>query len=244
MKLNYISPEWPAPKKVKALVTTRLEGVSQGVYQGLNLGDHVGDSWVDVAQNRTLVREAVPSEPHWLRQVHGNTVAYADQLKELVEADAAVARDVNSVCAILTADCLPVLFCAINGSVVAAAHAGWRGLAAGVLEQTVEMMAHPPVQIMAWFGPAIGATAFEVGDDVRDRFVADMSQAGHAFKATKAGKWLADIYLLARLRLQRMGVTAIYGGDLCTYQDAKRFYSYRRDGVTGRMGSLIWIAES
>lgn len=244
MKLNYISPDWPAPKKVKALVTTRLEGVSQGVYQGLNLGDHVGDSWVDVAQNRTLVRDVVPSEPHWLRQVHGNTVAYADQLKELVEADAAVARDVNSVCAILTADCLPVLFCAINGSVVAAAHAGWRGLAAGVLEQTVEMMAHPPVQIMAWFGPAIGATAFEVGDDVRDRFVADMPQAEHAFKATKAGKWLADIYLLARLRLQRMGVTAIYGGDFCTYHDAKRFYSYRRDGVTGRMGSLIWIAES
>lgn len=244
MKLNYISPEWPAPKKVKTLVTTRLEGVSQGVYQGLNLGDHVGDSWVDVAQNRTLVREVLPSEPHWLRQVHGNTVAYADQLKELVEADAAVAREENTVCAILTADCLPVLFCAINGSVVGAAHAGWRGLAAGVLEQTVEVMAYPPVQIMAWLGPAIGATAFEVGDEVRDVFVADLPQADKAFKAANAGKWMADIYLLARLRLQRMGVTAIYGGDMCTYRDPKRFYSYRRDGVTGRMGSLIWIGES
>lgn len=244
MNLNLITPDWPAPATVKTLVTTRSEGVSQGVYRGLNLGDHVGDSWVDVAQNRTLVREALPSEPHWLKQVHGAAVAYADQLKELVEADAAVAMRTNTVCAVLTADCLPVLFCATDGSVVGAAHAGWRGLAAGVLEQTVEVMAHPPTQIMAWLGPAIGPAAFEVGDEVRQVFVADMPQAVSAFQAGKPGKWLADIYQLARLRLERIGVEQIYGGDLCTYSDAARFYSYRRDGVTGRMGSLIWIAES
>lgn len=244
MNLNLITPDWPAPATVKTLVTTRSEGVSQGVYRGLNLGDHVGDSWVDVAQNRTLVREALPSEPHWLKQVHGTAVAYADQLKELVEADAAVAMRTNTVCAVLTADCLPVLFCATDGSVVGAAHAGWRGLAAGVLEQTVEVMAHPPTQIMAWLGPAIGPAAFEVGDEVRQVFVADMPQAVSAFQAGKPGKWLADIYQLARLRLERIGVEQIYGGDLCTYSDAARFYSYRRDGVTGRMGSLIWIAES
>ena len=244
MNLNFITPDWPAPRNVKSLITTRAGGVSQGVYQGLNLGDHVGDSWVDVAQNRTLVREELPSEPLWLKQVHGTTVAYADQLKEIVEADAAMARRANTVCTVLTADCLPVLFCAMDGSVVGAAHAGWRGLAAGVLEQTVDVMAHPPGQMMAWFGPAIGPAAFEVGDEVRQVFVADLPEAASAFKGVSAGKWLADIYLLARLRLQRIGLTEIYGGDYCTYGDAQQFYSYRRDGVTGRMASLIWIAES
>lgn len=244
MNLNLITPDWPAPETVKTLVTTREKGVSQGIYHGLNLGDHVGDSWVDVAQNRTLVREALPSEPHWLKQVHGTAVAYADQLKEQVEADAAVATQANTICAVLTADCLPVLFCAADGSVVGAAHAGWRGLAAGVLEQTVEVMAHPSAQIMAWLGPAIGPAAFEVGNEVRQVFVDDLPSTASAFRAGKAGKWMADIYQLARLRLERIGVTRIYGGDLCTYSDATRFYSYRRDGVTGRMGSLIWIAEN
>ncbi|MDR3390469.1 MAG: peptidoglycan editing factor PgeF [Sulfuriferula sp.] len=241
MSLKLITPDWPAPKTIRTLVTTRSDGVSQGAYKGLNLGDHVGDSWVDVAQNRTLVREALPSEPHWLKQVHGTTVAYADRLKELVEADAAVAREMNTVCAVLTADCLPVLFCATDGSVVGAAHAGWRGLAAGVLEQTVAVMAHPPEGVMAWLGPAIGPTAFEVGDEVRQAFVAKLPLTASAFRSASPGKWLADIYQLARLRLQHMGVMQIYGGDFCTYREATRFYSYRRDGVTGRMGSLIWI---
>jgi polyphenol oxidase len=242
MSLKLITPDWPAPKTIRTLVTTRSDGVSQGAYKGLNLGDHVGDSWVDVAQNRTLVREVLPSEPHWLKQVHGTTVAYADQLKELVEADAAVAREMNTVCAVLTADCLPVLFCTTDGSVVGAAHAGWRGLAAGVLEQTVAAMEHPPAGIMAWLGPAIGPTAFEVGDEVRQAFVTELPLTASAFRSASPGKWLADIYQLARLRLQHMGVTQIYGGDFCTYREATRFYSYRRDGVTGRMGSLIWIA--
>lgn len=243
MDLNPIIPDWPLPESVKSIVTTRVGGVSQGAYRGLNLGDHVGDSWVDVAQNRTMVRELLPSEPNWLKQVHGTAVAYADQLKEVVEADAAVARGVDAVCAVLTADCLPVLFCATDGTVVGAAHAGWRGLAAGVLEQTVAVMAHPPEHIMAWFGPAIGPAAFEVGDEVRHAFVADLPQAARAFQDAGVGKWWADIYLLARLRLERMGLTQIYGGELCTYSDAKQFYSYRRDGITGRMGSFIWIVD-
>ncbi|MHB1676857.1 MAG: peptidoglycan editing factor PgeF [Sulfuriferula sp.] len=241
MQKRWIYPDWPAPSLIKSLVTTRADGISQGVYSGLNLGDHVGDSSVDVAQNRTRLREELPGDPHWLKQVHGATVAYADHLKEPIEADAAVAKRTNSICAVLTADCLPVLFCATDGSVVGAAHAGWRGLAGGVLEQTVEMMEHLPQQIMAWLGPAIGPAAFEVGDEVRAVFVADLPQSAAAFKGIGTGKWLADIYTLARLRLQRVGVTHIYGGDLCTYKDAERFYSYRRDGVTGRMASLIWI---
>ncbi len=241
MPKHWIYPDWPVPSRIKSLVTTRADGVSRGIYAGLNLGDHVGDSVVDVAQNRTVLREDLPADPHWLKQVHGATVAYADHLKELVEADAVIARRANTVLAILTADCLPVLFCTVDATVIAAAHAGWRGLAAGVLEQTVEMMERPSRQIMAWLGPAIGPRAYEVGDEVRRVFVAASPQSAAAFKGAGAGKWLMDIYALARLRLQRVGVTRIYGGDLCTYTDAERFYSYRRDGVTGRMASLIWM---
>ncbi|MEQ1668003.1 MAG: laccase domain-containing protein, partial [Sulfuriferula sp.] len=153
--MKYIYPDWPAPSQVQALSTLRAEGVSVGVYRGLNLGGHVGDSLVDVAQNRALLREDLPSEPHWLQQVHGTAVAYADNVHELVEADAAIATKPNTVCAVMTADCLPVLFCAQDGSVVGAAHAGWRGLLAGVLEETVAAMAHPSAEIMAWLGPAI-----------------------------------------------------------------------------------------
>ncbi len=241
--MKYIYPDWPAPSQVQALSTLRAGGVSVGVYQGLNLGGHVGDSLVDVAQNRALLREDLPSEPHWLQQVHGTAVAYADNVHELVEADAAIATKPNAVCAVMTADCLPVLFCAQDGSVVGAAHAGWRGLLAGVLEETVAAMAHPSAEIMAWLGPAIGPQAFEVGGEVRAAFVADMPAAASAFRGAGSNKWLADIYALARLRLRQMGVTQIYGGNFCTYSDAERFYSYRRDGVTGRMASLIWIAS-
>ncbi|MHB1654856.1 MAG: peptidoglycan editing factor PgeF [Burkholderiales bacterium] len=241
MQKQWIYPDWPAPARIRALVTTRAGGVSQGAYAGLNLGDHVGDSAVDVAQNRTRLREELPGDPRWLKQTHGSTVAYADYLAELVEADAAVARQANTVCAVLTADCLPVLFCAEDASVVGAAHAGWRGLAAGVLEQAVTVMDHPPEKIMAWLGPAIGPSAFEVGAEVREIFVAAQPQSVTAFKNKGNGKWLADIYALARLRLRQMGVTRIYGGEWCTYQDSERFYSFRRDGETGRMASLIWI---
>jgi hypothetical protein len=241
--MKYIYPDWPAPAQVQALSTLRAEGVSTGVYRGLNLGTHVGDSPIDVAQNRYLLREDLPSEPKWLAQAHGTTVAYADNLHELVTADAAIANKGNTVCTVMTADCLPVLFCAQDGSVVGAAHAGWRGLLAGVLEETVAAMACPAADIMAWMGPAIGATAFEVGGEVRAAFVADMPSAASAFRGVGSNKWMADIYALARLRLKQIGVTQVYGGDFCTYSDAERFYSYRRDGVTGRMASLIWIAS-
>ncbi len=243
MQKQWIYPDWPAPSRVRALSTTRINGVSRGVYSGLNLGSHVGDNAVDVAQNRTLLREELPGDPHWLKQTHGSTVAYADNLAEVVEADAAIARRINTVCAVMTADCLPVLLCADDASVVGAAHAGWRGLAAGVLEQVVDLMEYTPGKLMAWFGPAIGPAAFEVGADVRDIFVAEHPQSATAFKNKGGDKWLADIYALARLRLQRIGVTRIYGGEWCTYEDSQRFYSYRRDGVTGRMATLIWIAD-
>ena len=239
-----IYPDWPAPSLVKSLVTTRACGVSKGAYEGLNLGDHVGDSQVDVTQNRTVLREQLPADPQWLKQVHGNTVAYVDHLKEQVEADAAIAKRPNNVCAVLTADCMPVLFCASDASVVGAAHAGWRGLSAGVLEQTVAEMEYKPERMLAWLGPAIGPQAYEVGDEIRRVFVNDMPAAAAAFKGIGAGKWLADIYALARLRLERIGITQIYGGNFCTYNEPERFYSFRRDGLTGRMASLIWIEGS
>ncbi|MDA8225684.1 MAG: peptidoglycan editing factor PgeF [Betaproteobacteria bacterium] len=243
MSSNWIYPDWPAPARVKSLVTTRGNGVSRGVYAGLNLGDHVGDDPIDVAQNRTLLREMLPSDPVWLRQVHGATVAYADHLRETVEADAAVAHRNQTVCAVLTADCLPVLFCATDGSVVAAAHAGWRGLLAGVLEQTLDVMGLPAEQVMAWMGPAIGPEDYQVGNEVRQAFVSDFAQSAAGFKGCGSGKWLADMYTLARQRLQRAGVTRIYGGGFSTYAEPVRFYSHRRDGVTGRMASLVWIDD-
>ena len=244
MNPGWIIPDWPAPVAVRACVTTREGGVSVAPYASLNLGNHVGDAPAHVAQNRARVRAALPVEPLWLRQTHGLQVADAVLAQVETEADASVARQPNRVCAVMTADCLPVLFCDQAGTVVGAAHAGWRGLADGILEQTVAAMLVPSGQIMAWLGPAIGPDKFEVGEDVRAIFVADLSAASAAFKAGKPGKWLADIYQLARLRLTRLGVHQVYGGGLCTYTDAARFYSYRRDGVTGRMASLIWLAET
>ncbi|HUW29619.1 MAG TPA: peptidoglycan editing factor PgeF [Sulfuriferula sp.] len=241
MNPDWIVPDWPAPAQVRTLVTTRAGGVSVAPYAGLNLGDHVGDDRVSVAQNRAILRTALPAEPVWLKQVHGIAVLDADSGIASTEADACVTRQAGRVCAVLTADCLPVLFCDHQGRVVAAAHAGWRGLAGGMLEATVAAMQVPAAGVMAWLGPAIGAQAFEVGDEVREAFVAVQPQASAAFVAHRRGKWLADIYALARLRLQGIGVTRIYGGGACTYSEAARFYSYRRDGATGRMASLIWL---
>jgi YfiH family protein len=238
----FIDPDWPAPPNIRALVTTRSGGVSLPPYDSFNLGDHVGDNSIAVSNNRQHLRLMCPAEPAWLRQVHGTVVASADDIGAGAEADASVAFQTGRVCAVLTADCLPVLFCDRAGSVVAAAHAGWRGLAAGVLEASVIAMKVAPEQIMAWLGPAIGPQAFEVGDEVREVFVSDLPESHSAFYPTVPGKWLADIYMLARLRLARAGVTAVYGGGLCTFTDAARFYSFRRDQVTGRMASLIWMA--
>ena len=235
-----ILPDWPAPARVKSLMTTRAGGVSQAPWASLNLGDHVGDDPAHVAANRARLRQSLPADPGWLRQVHSARVVELGRDANL-EADAAVARQPGQVCAVLTADCLPVLFCDRAGSVVAAAHAGWRGLADGVLEATVAAMQVAPEGILAWMGAAIGPQAFEVGDDVREAFVARHPEAAAAFAPHAPGKWLADLYRLARVRLDHAGVHAIYGGGRCTYQEADSFYSYRRDGVTGRMASLIWL---
>lgn len=239
---SFISPDWPAPANVRALLSTRIGGISQAPYASLNFGDHVGDDPLNVLQNRTLLSQLLPAEPCWLKQVHGTRVADATMPVGVVEADASVAQRTGAVCVIMTADCLPVLLCDREGSVVAAAHAGWRGLLDGVLENTVAAMRRPGNEILAYLGPAIGPDAFEVGDEVRSAFVDRDPLATAAFKpAGCIGKWLADLYLLARQRLAGVGVTAIYGGSDCTYSDAERFFSYRRDGVTGRMASLIWL---
>ena len=239
---DWIVPDWPAPPGVSALVTTRVGGASRGPYAEGNLAAHVVDDPVAVAANRArLDRQLAGAGPVlWLEQVHGTVVVAADDWTPGTVADAAWSDRPGPVCAVLTADCLPVLFCAHNGSRVAAAHAGWRGLAAGVLEATVAALGVPPGSLLAWLGPAIGAHAYEIDTAVRDAFVGADPGAATAFVATRPGHWRADLYALARRRLARVGVDAVYGGGLCTASDSARFYSYRRDGVTGRMASLVW----
>lgn len=236
-----IIPDWPAPARVKAIQTTRQGGVSIAPYDSLNLGGHVGDNPLAVERNRILLNKLLPSEPVWLEQIHGTLVANADRASCQPQADACITRHRAAVCAVMTADCLPVLLCDAQGSVVGAAHAGWRGLRDGVIETTVLAMGVAPQSLMAWLGPAISQEAFEVGEEVRAAFVAIQPQAASAFIAGQSGKWLADIYALARLRLNALGVTQIYGGGRCTYRERGQFFSYRRDGVTGRMGTFIWL---
>ena len=234
-----IVPDWPVPPHVKSMMTTRTNGVSRAPWASFNLGDHVGDDAQHVAANRARLRQQLPSEPGWLKQVH--SVKVVETGAGMPEADASFTRQTGTVSAVLTADCLPVLFCDRAGSVVAAAHAGWRGLADGVLEATVAAMQVPPGEILAWMGAAIGPQAFEVGDEVRQVFVAQHPDATAAFIRHAPGKWLADIYQLARIRLNRAGVQAVYGGGRCTFTETDSFFSYRRDGVTGRMASLVWL---
>lgn len=252
--MNPIIPDWPAPSCVRAFSTVRSGGLSEMPYHGhqksaggLNLGMHVGDDAHIVRENRALLRRFLPSEPVWLNQVHGNRVVDASRSGDAPDADASFACCPDVVCVIMTADCLPVLLCRRDGKAVAAAHAGWRGLAAGVLENTVRAISEKKgADIMAWLGPAIGPDAFEVGEDVRDTFVQKDGRLSVAFeKRTGAdGKYLADIYALARLTLRQAGVMQVYGGGFCTVSDESRFYSYRRDGVTGRMATGIWIDKS
>jgi YfiH family protein len=238
---HLISPDWPAPVNVKALQTTRLGGISSAPYDSLNLGDHVGDAPLAVERNRILLNTLLPNEPVWLEQVHGTRVADADMADCLPQADACIARHRDAVCVVMTADCLPLLLCDRQGSVVGAVHAGWKGLAAGVIETTVHRMKVNPANLMAWLGPAIGQQAFEVGSEVRALFVDADPKASAAFMTGHPGKWFTDIYALARLRLNAMGITQIYGGDYCTYHEREKFFSYRRDGATGRMGTFIWL---
>lgn len=238
---DWIRPDWPAPARVAALVTTRAGGASEGAYAGLNLGTHVGDDAQRVAENRRRLAALLPAEPVWLDQVHGVRVVRADQAAPGCSADAAYTESRGTVCAVLTADCLPVLLCDAAGSVVACAHAGWRGLCEGVIEASVAAMGRPGAQLLAYLGPAIGPASFEVGEEVRAAFVARDSSAALAFAPGRPGKWWCDLYALARQRLAHCGVGAVWGGGFDTFAEATRFYSYRRDGRTGRMAALVWL---
>lgn len=236
-------PDWPAPGHVKALITTRQGGVSRPPYESLNLAQHVGDDPVAVVRNRAQLRETcgLPEEPFWLHQVHGCRVADSASERPGCEADAVLSRQPGRICAVLTADCLPVLMTDRDGRAVCAVHAGWRGLASGVVESAVSHLPSPPEGLLVWLGPAIGPDAFEVGDEVRETFVEQCVEDEQAFRKNGRGRWLADIYQLARLRLRRLGVGYVGGGGYCTWTQSSLFYSYRREGVTGRMASLIWL---
>jgi YfiH family protein len=242
----WFTPQWPAPSGVHVVSTLRGAprggGASQAPYGCFNLGSHVGDDPLAVAENRRiLVREAgLPAEPNWLAQVHGVTVADLDEAGPLRPSDAAITRDSGKVCVILTADCLPIVFATDTGDTVAAAHAGWRGLAAGVIGSTVRAMGTQPERLIAWLGPAIGPAHFEVGAEVREAFLSADPGAGDAFKANEQGRYMADLGMLARRHLKDLGIMRIYGGGECTYARADKYFSYRRDGVTGRQATLIW----
>jgi polyphenol oxidase len=243
--LACLEPVWPAPATVRAAFTLRCGGVSAAPFDTLNVGAHVGDLPRHVGENRARVRAALalPHEPRWLEQVHGRDVVEirpADP-ETPPRADAVIARERGAVAVVQVADCLPVLFAAADGSCVAAAHAGWRGLAAGVLEATLARLGAEPSRLLAWLGPAIGPQHFEVGAEVRDTFLAQDRAAAAAFRANGRGRWQCDLPALARRRLQQAGVRQLFGGQWCTYADRTRFFSYRRDGQCGRMAALIWL---
>ncbi|MCB1921303.1 MAG: peptidoglycan editing factor PgeF [Candidatus Competibacteraceae bacterium] len=243
LRESLIIPDWPAPVQVRAVSTTRWGGVSQPPCDSLNLAGHVGDDPLDIAENRRRLARALNlvHEPAWLEQVHGTTVVKAETVSAPVIADAAWTRELNRPCVVMTADCLPVLLCDRAGTVVAAIHAGWRGLAAGVIDATVVCMKRPPIELLAWLGPAIGPDAFEVGEEVRATFLELDAGNAACFRPSPAGRWLADLYELARQQLRGLGVSAIYGGEFCTFSEPERFFSYRREPRTGRMASLIWL---
>jgi YfiH family protein len=240
-----LTPAWPAPAAVRAAFTLRSGGVSVSPCDTLNVGAQVGDAPAAVSENRRRVREALalPGEPLWLKQVHGTGVWDADVPGAAVpeHADAVIVRAPGRVGVIQVADCLPVLLAARDASAVAAAHAGWRGLAAGVLEATVAKLGSDPAALLAWFGPAIGPAHFEVGAEVRAAFLRHDVAAAAAFNANAHGRWQCDLVALARLRLRALGVAEVFGGEWCTYEDRVRFFSYRRDGRCGRMAALIWL---
>lgn len=239
---DWLVPQWPAPRNVRGFVTTRNGGVSEGSYASMNLGFAAGDDAARVAENRRRVAQHLPGAPAWLRQVHGaNVVTLVERPGAVPIADAAVTRTRALPLVVLVADCLPVLLADRAGTTVGVAHAGWRGVVAGVLESTVRAMECAPQDIVAWIGPGIGPDAFEVGEDVLEAFVARDDGAREAFRPLRAGKWLANLPALARMRLASAGIAHTTGGTWCTVRDAQRFYSYRRDGPSGRMGAFIWL---
>jgi hypothetical protein len=240
---GWLVPDWPAPPGVRAFVTTRAGGVSTGEYGSMNLGGTSGDDPKSVAENRLIVRAHLPSMPRWLAQVHGTGVADLDRLGEgdVARADAAVTGVAGRVAVVLTADCMPLFLAARDARRVAVVHGGWRGLAAGVVESALAAMGVPHGEVVAWMGPAIGPERFEVGPEVKEAFVRADPQADRAFVPGVPGKYLADLYALARRRLERAGVTSVHGGGFCTLTDSQRFFSYRRARASGRMGAFIWI---
>jgi YfiH family protein len=240
---EWIVPDWPAPPRVRAFVTTRAHGVSRGAFASMNLGSRSGDDPEHVARNRRIVRELLPSTPRWMAQAHGSAVADLERTLEAQSprADAATVGAPGPVAVVLTADCMPLFLCDAAGGKAAVAHAGWRGMAAGVIENAVGALGSSPSDVIAWMGPTIGPTAFEVGAEVREAFLASDPKAHEAFAAHTPGKYMADLYALARRRLARAGVTRVYGGGFCTYRDTERFFSYRREKASGRMGAFIWI---
>jgi polyphenol oxidase len=242
--LSWITPDWPAAPRVNAVSTFRHGGVSRGSCASLNLAAHVGDDPEAVQTNRHQLAEALglKREPFWLTQIHGAHVVECSATLRNPSADASICFEPDAPCCVLTADCLPVLFCDRDATRVGVAHAGWKGLVKGVLEKTVTALNCPPASIIAWLGPAIGPQSFEVGEEVRARFVAKNPRNEACFKPSPNGRWLADIYGLARLALIEVGVSSVYGGGLCTYLETDRFFSYRRDPAAGRMATLVWLA--
>jgi polyphenol oxidase len=246
--IGLLIPEWPAPPRVRAAFTLRTGGASAPPFDSLNVGVHVGDDASAVMENRGRVRRYLhlPADPRWIEQVHGTDVLDLDGTLPsgtpgLRSADAVVTRRTGQVCVVQVADCLPVLFATRDASAIAAAHAGWRGLAAGVLEATLAALAVEPANVMAWLGPAIGPAHFEVGDEVRMAFLTRDPDAATAFTRNLRDRWQCDLAVLARRRLAALGVRAVFGGNWCTYGDRARFFSYRRDGHCGRMAALIWL---
>ena len=243
MMSNFFIPNWPVPSNIKSIQTLRVGGKSEGKYNSFNLATHVNDNIDLVNSNRELLDQFLPSSPHWLNQTH--SVDVIELPSASFNADASYTRDKNTVCVVQTADCLPLLVTNKKGTIVAAIHAGWRGLLNGVIENTIHKMNMSPNELLVWLGPAISQKHFEVGADVKNGFCEKDQEAEKAFRAISDQKWLADIYHLAKLRLKASGVTDIYGGsltdDYCTYANEANYFSYRRDGTTGRMASLIWI---
>ncbi len=246
MPLNpeFVRPDWPAPSQVKVATTTRLGGTSQGKFASLNMGqgpDH--DPGVDENRRAVIQSLRMKAKPRWLRQVHGSQCVDAARVEDGVQADASVTFDTDNSCVIMTADCLPVVFTSIAGDRAGAAHAGWRGLVGGVLEATIAALDTPPEELFAWIGPAISGAVYEVDAPVRDAFLHEQPQDESAFVSNRPGHWLADLPMLAAARLNRVGIHHVSSAELCTYAEESRFYSYRRDGSTGRMATFIWLAE-
>ena len=241
--VQWIQPDWPAPANVRAFVTTRHGGVSTGEFASMNLGLHSGDERETVEKNRAIVRDQLPSAPRWMKQVHGIGVGDLDGIgaDEVPTADAAVTGEAGRVAVVLTADCMPLFLCDVEGKRVGVAHAGWRGMAAGVIEATVRALGSKPGDVLAWLGPTIGPTAFEVGPEVRSAFADVDARAASAFVPHGSGKYMADLYALALQRLERSGVRSVSGGGFCTFRDADRLFSYRRARASGRMGAFIWM---